>query len=82
MATTILATRMPQATRLEFEAKTRRLGISPQAAVNAFIARFNEEDGFPFALKNKPYTDFKTEDEVMNWSEDMTNELWSDDEAI
>ncbi len=82
MATAVLATRLDPAMKQEFEAKTRRLGLSPQAAISAFIARFNDDNGFPFALKNRQYTAFKSEDEVLNWSEDMTHELWSSDEAV
>lgn len=53
-ATATLNARVDVADKERFAATASALGISPSAAVNVFVRKFNEVGGFPFDVRLPP----------------------------
>lgn len=78
MATTAtLNARVNAADKERFASTANALGISPSAAINIFVRKFNDVGGFPFDVRVTPEP-FKTEKEACDFADDLSKDLIDD----
>ncbi len=73
-ATATLNARVNTVDKERFAATANALGISPSAAINIFVRKFNETGGFPFdvRLNSEP---FANEAEACDFADAMARDI-------
>lgn len=73
-ATATLNARVDVADKERFAATASALGISPSAAVNVFVRKFNEVGGFPFDVRLSPEP-FSSEAEACDFADTAARDV-------
>lgn len=76
-ATATLNSRIDSDQKERFVQTARSLGLTPSAAINVFVHKFNEYGGFPFDVRVEAEP-FKTESEACDFVDATAKELIDD----
>ncbi len=77
MQSATLNSRIGEQDKEKFIYTTEALGLTPSAAINVFVKKFNEYGGFPFDVRLEA-TPFTNEKEACDFVDEIASEMISD----